>query len=323
MAGLAPSSGYGPNAGRSGSDPRGRLQNQSQYQQQRFEQQQGPVANQAGYNYGRGSQQAFQDYGNIMSKYNDLAGGGGGVSGGRVSYDDPYGEAYGKYQDFSNTGGYSADDMSNMRARGIAPVRAAYANAGREVSRQRSLQGGYSPNATAVLAKMAREQGQSAADASTNVEANLAQMRNQGRQFGISGMKGIGDQRLNAQLDAGKFNASMQFQEGAQNQNARLNALQGMNSLYGTTPGMASTFGNQAIDAVNSGGNFGSNLMQNERSAQDLPGQFDTTMNRVNRVGSTVASAAYPFLDYFGQRQKQKYGGDGRSYEPSDVNGWG
>lgn len=304
MAGLSPT-GYGPNAGRSGSDSRGRSQNQGQYQQQRFEQQQGPVANQAGYNYGRGSQQAFQDYGDIMGGYSNAAGGGGSVSGGRVSYDDPYADPYAKYKTLSETGGYSADDMANLRSRGTSPVRAAYANAGREVSRQRSLQGGYSPNATATLAKMAREQGQSAADAMTNVEAGIVEGRNRGQQAGMAGMTGIGTQRLGAQLDAGKFNAQMQFNEGAQNQNNRLNALQGMTSLYGTSPGMASTFGNQALDAVNSGGNFGINLMGAENEGQRLPGQYDTTMGRGKDIYNTASTIAYPWIDAWKKRQQQ------------------
>ena len=310
MAAIAPRfQGYGPNAGRSGTDSRGRSQNQGQYQQQRFEQQQGPVANQAAYNYGRGSQQNFQDYGNIMGGYGNLAAGGGNVSGGRVGYDEQFADPYAGYKNFAQTGGYSGNDIANLRSRGAAPVRAAYANAEKEVGRQRALQGGYSPNATATLAKMAREQGQAGADAMQNVEAGIVNQRNANMLQGNAGMKGIGDSRLNAQLDAGKFNAQMQFNEGAQNQQNRLNALQGMTSLYGASPGMASTFGNQALDAVNSGGNFGINLMNAETAGQRLPGQFDTTMDRIGQVGQMAGTVGYPLLDYFRGRQQRGAGG--------------
>jgi hypothetical protein len=138
-----------------------------------------------------------------------------------------------------------------------------------------------------------------------NVEAGIVNQRNANMLAGNAGMKGIGDSRLGAQLDAGKFNAQMQFNEGAQNQNNRLNALQGMTSLYGATPGMAGTFGNQALDAVNSGGNFGINLMQAENEGQRLPGQFDTTMNRIGQVANTAGTVGYPLLDYFGKRQNK------------------
>jgi len=308
MAGLSPT-GYGPNAGRSSTgDPRGRTQNQSQYQQQRFEQQQGPVANQAGYNYGRASEQNFNDYGDIMGGYANAAAGGNNVSGGRVSYDEQFTDPYAKYKSFSDTGGYSGNDIANLRSRGAAPVRAAYANAEKEVGRQRALQGGYSPNATATLAKMAREQGQAGADAMQNVEAGIVNQRNANMLSGAAGMKGIGDSRLGAQLDAGKFNASMQFDESNANQRNRLDALQGMTSLYGATPGMAGTFGNQAIDAINAGGNFGNNLYQNDIESGRLPGQFDQTMGRVKDIYNTGATMAYPWIDAW---NKGKQGGVG------------
>jgi hypothetical protein len=244
-----------------------------------------------------------------MGGYGNLAAGGGNVSGGRVGYDEQFNDPYAKFKSFSDTGGYSGNDIANLRSRGAAPVRAAYANAEKEVGRQRALQGGYSPNATATLAKMAREQSQQGADAMQNVEAGIVNQRNANMLSGASGMKGIGDSRLNAQMDANKFNAQMQFNEGAQNQGMRLNALQGMTSLYGATPGMASTFGNQALDAVNSGGNFGINLMNAENEGQKLPGQFDTTMNRVGQVGNLAATVANPIMNYYQNRTKKGTGG--------------
>src|SRR5262245_38955208 len=191
----------GPNPGQSGGDPRGRVQNQGGYQQQRYENQQGPLANAMAYNYGRGSEANYGDYSDIMNRYRQIAGGGGAEGGGGggggggfgpslIGYKDPF-NSYSGFTEFSQTGGYSPQDIANMRARGVSPIRAAYANAEREVARQRSLQGGYSPNAVATLAKMAREQGQSAADATQNVEAGLAEARNKGRLSGLAGMSDI------------------------------------------------------------------------------------------------------------------------------------
>ena len=42
--------------------------------------------------------------------------------------------------------------------------------------------------------------------------------------------------------------------------------------LYGTTPGMASTFGNQAIQIVGQGGNYGLGQQGQERANQGIPG---------------------------------------------------
>lgn len=243
---------YGPNPGKSGSDPRGRIQNQGNYQQQRYEQQQGPMLDFANENYRRGTETGFRDYENIMDQYQQMAGPGGA------------------YAEFAKTGGYSPEDMANIRARGISPMRTAYANAQRELQRQRGLQGGYSPNAIAAQVKMAREQGQGMADASTNVEAMLAEMRNKSRLAGLAG---------------------------------QADALRGMGSLYGTSPGMAEAFGQQAINLLGQGGDFGLGLMRNEIAGQQLPGRFDTWMDRIGQVADIGSTIAYPWLN--DERQQQ------------------
>lgn len=419
--------GYGANPNQSSSsDPRGRMQNSAQYQQQRYESQQGPLADAMSYNYGRGSEADYGNYTDIMNQYRGIASGGagggssssGGSGGGpassysaftvspervgterasterattralgpleRVQAKDPY-ESYKGFQEFGQTGGYSPQDISNMRARSIAPIRAAYGNAQRAIGQQRSLQGGYSPNAIAAQVKMAREQGQSMADASTNVEAGLADARQRGRLSGYQGMAGIEGERLAAQMQGdifnagqanegqkfdisnetntsqfnagqgnqvgmfnagqgnnmGQFNANLNYQGQVYNADAqaraqaqnnasaeaaasrsaaansddmrnRLAALNGMSNLYGTTPGMSQLFGNQATNIVGQGGNQGLNLMQEERLGQQLPGQWDQTMNRARDVGGMVSQYATPLLDYFGNRnqpQQGNYGG--------------
>jgi hypothetical protein len=332
------SSGYGANPGQSGGDPRGRLQNQSQYQQQRYESQQGPMVNAFAQNYGQGSAQNIGDYTDIMNNYRAIAtgagtegygGGGGGYGAGgytpfTVSYDDPF-NSYGGFQDFASTGGYSGADMANLRARGVSPIRAAYANAQRGIDTQRSLQGGYSPNAIAARVKMAREQGQSAADAVQNVEGGIVNQRNANKLSGLGGMSGIEGQRLGAQIDVGKYNADAMARAQAQNIGAgqagaaasaaaaraamgdRLDALHGMTSLYGTTPGMSQLFGSQLLQGVGQGGDFGMNLYGRDIASQQLPGQFDTTMSRIGDVAGMAGTGLSAFLDY--QRRNNQGGG--------------
>jgi hypothetical protein len=298
--------GYGPNAGRSGGDPRGRTQNQSQYQQQRYENQQGPFANELARQFGRGAETDYQNYGDIMKRYGDVAGG-GGPKNERIGYTDPF-ESYGGYREFSQTGGYSPTDISNMRARGVSPIRSAYANAQRNVGRQRSLQGGYSPNAVATQARMAREQGQSMADATQNVEAGLAEARNKGRLAGLGGMSDIEKQRLAAQIDVGKFNAT----QGNEDNLNQLRALQGMTSLYGTTPGMAQLFGNQLNTSIGQGGQFGLDLYGQDIASQQLPGQWDQNMGRagdISDIYGAASTAIYPWL-----RNRQPSSGIGTNY---------
>jgi hypothetical protein len=92
------------------------------------------------------------------------------------------------YRQFAQTGGFSPEDLANIRARSMSPVRAVYANALQNVNRQRALQGGYSPNYGALTARLAREQSMSQADAAINREANLAEMVQRGRLAGLGGM---------------------------------------------------------------------------------------------------------------------------------------
>lgn len=308
----------GPNPGQSGMDPRGRIQNQSGYQQQRFENQQGPLAAQFGLMTGRANEADWGNQADIMQRYRDIASGapgsagagGGGFGASHIGYVDPF-KSYAGYEDFSKTGGYSRDDVANMRSRGISPIRATYANAEREMGRQRALQGGYSPNAAASLVKMAREQGQGAADATQNVEAGLAEARNRGKLSGLGGMSNIEGQRLQADLDVGRFNASANMAAGAsassasqQAQQNQLNALHGMTNLYGTNPGMSQTFGNQALGAVGQGGDFGLGLMRNDIAGQQLPGAWDQGMGRINDVLDTANrgyNTVYPWMNQGGQ----------------------
>src|SRR5439155_1590310 len=70
---------------------------------------------------------------------------------------------------------YTDQGIADIRARGISPIRAIYANAQRNMDRQRALSGGYSPNYNAASTKMAREQSSIISDKVTDVNAQLAQ----------------------------------------------------------------------------------------------------------------------------------------------------
>jgi hypothetical protein len=106
-----------------------------------------------------------------------------------------------QYQNFANTGGYSPGDLANIRSRAVSPIKSIYSGAKREVGRQRALQGGYSPNYTASMAKMAREQSQGVADANIGVESNIAQMVQQGKLQGLEGMSNLYRTDQTAQSD--------------------------------------------------------------------------------------------------------------------------
>lgn len=278
----------------------------------RYNQQQGPMVSQFAHNYGRGSEANYGDYTDIMNQYRQLAGGGGPGGGGggggasmqasTIGYNDPF-QSYGGFQDFSKSGGYSAEDMANLRARSFSPIRAAYANAERELHRQRSLQGGYAPNAIATLAKMARERGQETSDAATNVEGGIVDSRNRNKLMGLHGMSNVEGQRLQADLDVARFNAQAQMAASASAASAanaaagqssadRFRALSGMTQLYGTTPGMSELFGNQLLQGVGQGGNFGLGMLGAQYQNAQLPGDWENFTQRAGQIGGAI----YPWL---------------------------
>lgn len=245
------------------------------------------------------------------------------------TYSDPF-KSYGGYEEFSKTGGLSADDQSNMRARGIAPTRAIYQNALRGINRQKALQGGYSPNATAALAKNKRDMTQQITDANIGVNSDIAKMVQSGKLAGLGGMSDIEKQRLGAEIGKNKYaadsrmwseemtGADRRYGAGLEAQYYRdpgdqvLQALGGMTNLYGATPGMAATFGNQVLQnqgqlgqAQEMQGNWGQNQIQNQYQNSQIPSNFDTTMGRIGKgigmagqigaaIGTGGASLALP-----------------------------
>lgn len=166
--------------------------------------------------------------------------------------------AIGNLSDLSKNGGYTDQGIADIRARGISPIRAVYANAQRELSRSKGLAGGYSPNFAAVTAKLAREQSQQVSQATQNVNAGIAQNQASNRLSAAptfasaAGSEESKQQNIDAQNEANRLhvqdanNATTNAQSGNQ-----LNVLDALKSLYGTTPALASTFGSQALGAAN------------------------------------------------------------------------
>lgn len=173
------------------------------------------------------------------------------------------GSAITGYQDFANTGGYSGQDIQELRARGISPIRSTYQNAMMQMDRGKALQGGYAPNYMAAQAQMQRELPQQLSDATTNVNAGLADAIRQGKLSGLSGLSGIGSMESGHRMSAALANqsANLRAQEGTEqalsaHDNRKLDAQRLLGSsidmersLYGTSPGASAAFGNQAQQA--------------------------------------------------------------------------
>ncbi len=215
--------------------------------------------------FNKSADQATQDYGDIMGGYKNFMSS-FKPSFERVNYQRPgeLNEAFGYlreampgYREFAKTGGYSPQDIQELRARGIAPIRSAYGNTMMEMDRSRALGGaGGAPNYIAAASKAQRELPGQMADAMTGVNAQLAQDIRQGRLAGLAGIHGVGGTMgglagddASRGLQASLANQGADLQAQQMGMQGRLGALSGMQSLYGTTPGMANMFGNQALNA--------------------------------------------------------------------------
>lgn len=158
--------------------------------------------------------------------------------------------AFSGYQDFANTGGFSPTAISAMRSRAVSPIRAAYSNAQRNVSRNLSM-GGTSAGQNTLMARMAREQGQAASDATTNAEAGIGQMIQQGK---LAGNQGIAN-------------------------------------LYGTTPGESALFSRNVLQNTDQGlqllgmeNNRMQDILNTQLGLTQAPGNTDTTLKQAGQV---------------------------------------
>lgn len=223
--------------------------------------------------------QTAQDYDSIMKQYRDLASSRGAGSTPRQELNfNPISPSFANYQqgpdfselrDIARTGGFSEGDLSNIRARDVSPIRSIYDSAQRGLERNRSIQGGYSPNFGAASAKMARESSDLISNRSAATNANIAEMVQRGKLAGATSLAPLEareGERLNEfnqrNTDIGnlfsQFNAQMPLQYGQFNEqgrqddiNRQFQAVEGQRGLYGTTPALANTFGNQALNAAN------------------------------------------------------------------------
>ena len=224
--------------------------------------------------YNTGVEQQAEDYSGIMQGYKDLLAKSQNVQPLTAQTYTPNIAAYqpsvartgaiSNLGELSKTGGYSPEDIANIRARGISPIRSVYSGAMRDVNRQRALQGGYSPNYNAVRSKMAREMSDLVSGKVTDINADIAQRVAGNRLTAAPSYASAADaesefanqiaqRNAETENEAQRFNIQQPLQVGQYNrqqQQVPLQALSGMQSLYGTTPALASTFGNQALQGA-------------------------------------------------------------------------
>src|SRR5690606_25717604 len=213
-------------------------------------------------------------------------------------------EAMPGYRDFAATGGYSDMDVRELRARGMSPIRSAYSGAIRDIDRANTIGGG-SANDIAARGRAQRELPGQIADAMTGVNAELANAVRQGKMFGLQGITGTGSAMGNlSSAEAGRIlqanlaNSQGKLSAQSGNRDQMMGALNAQSNLYGTTPGMASMFGNQALQGMGMRGdleasrnNFGLNAMNTNLNAlnQSDASQGEPWWKKALSVASTAA----------------------------------
>lgn len=158
--------------------------------------------------------------------------------------------------ELSQSGGYTPGGIQELRARGVSPIRSVYAQAQSNIDRNRSLSGGYSPNHTAATAKMAREMSEGISGQISNVNAGIAQnvagnRLSAGPQYADAAMRETDLINRHNQQNVGNKMAALGGLGGiyGQQNNAELEAIGGMRSMYGTTPANPALYGAQAAQA--------------------------------------------------------------------------
>lgn len=208
--------------------------------------------------------------------------------------------AIGGFGDFAKTGGFSPQDIQDIRARAVSPIRSIYDHAKNEVNRGKALQG-FSPNYNSALSRMAREQSYATGDALTNANAAIAQMVQQGKLAGLGGLVSAGGTGQGLQNSLTGMNANALTSIANMGLNARLNALGGMSGMYGATPGLANMYGNQLL---NSSGQLltgqglqnqlGLGLIGGQNQKAGIPGNFQQAIGNIGnlaKIGGGIISA--------------------------------
>ena len=214
------------------------------------------------------------------------------------------------YQDFANTGGFSEQDKNDLRARAIAPTRAVYANAQSGIDRQRSLQGGYSPNYTAATSKMSRDLASGLSDTSTNANAQIAQMVQSGKLAGLGGLTQGSTAGQGLQNNINSLNSSQMLAGLGGMSDVDKMRISGILSGLGGQAQANSMYGNQALNSTGQAlqgqqqaNNFGLSSVGQQIQQTQMPSNYQQALGNIGGaigIGGQVAGMASGLGGLFG-----------------------
>ena len=94
----------------------------------------------------------------------------------------------GSYKNFIDTGGFSPEDIAVMRAQAVNPTRQLYQNIQDEMTTAQNRAGLNTSGGNVAALRAASDAADKIGNINTTTEANLAQMKQQGKEFGTTGL---------------------------------------------------------------------------------------------------------------------------------------
>lgn len=184
--------------------------------------------------------------------------------------------AQGNLSRLAGDGGFSGQDIQDMRSRAISPIRSQVALGRDEIGRQRSLNGGYGPNNAAAISQMVRNSGQQMSDANVGVNASIASNRAANRLGASQALSQLGQYGagLHANVDQFGANLGQQYDQMAQ-QNNQFGDQMGFN--YAQLGQQGSQFDRSLSEQQNE---FGQNMGFNYAGLNQNKDQFDRNLNQ-------------------------------------------
>ena len=111
-----------------------------------------------------------------------------GETGGISAEDQARARGGGIYEEFGKTGGYTPQQIEDIRRRSTNPIASMYQNMQNELSRARRIGGGSTAMAAAAASKLSREGARGIGETALAAETDIAGQQRAGRQWGAQGM---------------------------------------------------------------------------------------------------------------------------------------
>lgn len=219
----------------------------------------------------------------------------GGFDQGRIGdVRNLFGSAGAGFGEMAQTGGISESDADAMRRAATRGVTSTYDVLSNEANRRRAVTGGY--GGTGEISQMARQVGQKAAEATTDVNARIAGLQQTGRLAGLGGLTSTAGAAggFESGLAAGRRSGTQLLaQIESDVASGRRASLGGLTQLYNITDQEAQDLGHQILQRIQLGNQASSTDMQiMTELAKAKPGLFSSIMGGLGSIASFASTVA-------------------------------